>query len=99
MRMVVLDGRESPLLGQGAAVRAAVIAGASAVATDDPSCWAAASSLGVPVAGLDRRGVFPLWQTSPSSDRSSFLSSWADLLRQGRYADEIMQMRATETRS
>lgn len=83
MRVVSMDSKEGPVAGQPASVKAAVIAGATVVATDDPVHWAQASAMGIPVIGLDRKAVFPNWGTPPSRDAQGLADTWAELLRTG----------------
>lgn len=83
LRAVRLDGRGNPLGREPACVRAAAIAGASVVATDDPRHWVQAMAIGIPVAGLDRRGRFPDWGGSPARSDRVFLERWEELLRTG----------------
>lgn len=83
LKLVELAGDESPVAEESRAVRAAVVAGANAVATDDAVAWADACALGVPVVGLDARGRFPLWGSPPAQDEATFLEGWRDLLRRG----------------
>ena len=83
MRTVITDGRKNPLALQPPLVKAAIIAGASVVATDDPVQWAQASALGVPVIGLDRKASFPTWETTPSRGAAGFTAAWIELLARG----------------
>lgn len=83
MRIVMTDGKKNPLFLQPPLVKAAIIAGASVVATDDPVQWAQASALGVPVIGLDRNASFPSWETAPSRGAADFSAAWIELLRRG----------------
>ena len=83
LKMVMLDGDESPVGGADRAVRAAVIAGATAVATDSGVVWSDACALGVPVVGLDRDGRFPGWEESPANAAEPFVEGWKALLRRG----------------
>jgi hypothetical protein len=83
LKMVTLDGDDSPVAGEKRAVRAAVVAGAKAVAADGPVAWADANALGVPAVGLDPKGTFPPWGSPPAGDEESFLEDWRELLRHG----------------
>ena len=83
MKIVTTDGKKNPLSLQPPLVKAAIIAGASVVATDDPVQWAQASALGVPVVGLDRNSSFPSWGTTPSRGAAAFSEAWIELLRRG----------------
>lgn len=83
MRVVPMDSKEGPVAGQPPSVKAAVIAGATVVATDDPVHWAQASAMGVPVIGLDRKSAFPNWGGPPARDAQGLADSWAELLRTG----------------
>ncbi len=83
MRLVLLDGKNSPVAARSPATRAAVLAGASVVATDDPVHWAQASALGVPVIGMDRNATFPVWGKAPSRDAASLAEAWVELIRTG----------------
>lgn len=83
LKMVLMDSEKSPVGGAERGVRAAAVAGASAVVTDSPVVWSDACALGVPVVGLDRRGAFPDWDREPASDEESFVAAWKDLLREG----------------
>jgi hypothetical protein len=83
LRAVRLDGSRNPLEREPACVRAAALAGASVVATDDPLHWVQARAIGIPVAGLDRRGRFPDWGGSPARGDRAFLERWEELLRTG----------------
>jgi len=83
MRVVLMDAKDGPLAGQPSSVKAAVTAGATVVATDDPVQWAQASAMGVPVIGLDRKSAFPNWGTPPARDAQGLADSWAGLLRTG----------------
>lgn len=83
LKMVLMDSEKGPVEGAERGVRAAVVAGASAVVTDSPVVYGDACALGVPVVGLDRRGSFPPWDREPASDEKSFVAAWRDLLREG----------------
>jgi|GEM_PF-694917 len=84
LKVIPASGRESPLASSGRAVQAAIVAGATVVAADAPWLWAEAIALGVPAAGLDRSGSFPLWEgPPPSRNDSDFVASWTEQLRIG----------------
>ena len=83
LKMVLMDSEKSPVGDAERGVRAAVVAGASAVVTDSPVVWTDACALGVPVVGLDRRGAFPAWDREPASEEKGFVAAWRDLLREG----------------
>jgi len=83
LKMVLMDSEKSSVGGAERGVRAAVVAGASAVVTDSPVVWSDACALGVPVVGLDSRGAFPAWDREPASDEKGFVAAWRDLLREG----------------
>lgn len=84
LKLVITDGKSSnippdtdqPLIG-------AIVAGASAVVTTDPELWVHSTALGIPVIGLDRKGIFSGWDDEPSTGETQFLEKWADLIRKG----------------
>jgi hypothetical protein len=83
VRMIVVEGKRSEIPDVTRGVMAAVVGGASAVATTDEWLWLKARALEVPTVGLDRRGVFPDWGVEPAFTDGDFLLQWADLLRRG----------------
>jgi hypothetical protein len=83
IRMVVVEGKRSEIPDVSRGVMAAIVGGASAVATTDPWLWLKARALEVPAVGLDRNARFPGWSGEKATDEDDFLQLWADLLRRG----------------
>ncbi len=84
LKIVVLDGKGSnipPDTSEG--LIAAIVAGASAVATTRRDLWIHARALGVPVIGLDRKKAFSGWGSEPATGDTQFLEQWASLIRVG----------------
>ncbi len=84
LKIVVVDGKNSNIpAGTGAGIIAAMVAGASAVATTSRDLWIHARALGIPVIGLDRKDSFTGWGGDPATGDTQFLEQWASLIRQG----------------
>lgn len=84
LRTVSLAGKTQDFSDLSREVRTAIIAGASAVATDSADLWGDACALGVPVVGLDTSGSFMKWdKCRTSSNTTGFLEAWSALLRTG----------------
>jgi len=85
LRTVSLSGSNSDFKDISRDLRTAIIADASAVATDSPDHWGDACAFGVPVVGLDRSGSFISWTDvdEPSDNESDFVEAWIRLLKKG----------------
>ncbi len=84
LKIVVVDGKSSNVpTDTGEGIIAAMVAGASAVATTSRVLWVHARALGVPVIGLDRKDSFTGWGGDPATGDTQFLEQWASLIRQG----------------
>jgi hypothetical protein len=83
VRMVIVEGKRSEIPEITRGIMAAIVGGASAVATTDPGLWLKAHALKVPVVGLDLNGRFPDWGDKPAADEGGFLAGWTELLRRG----------------
>ncbi len=84
LKIVLVDGNSTnipPETSEG--IKAALVAGASAVATTDRDFWIHARALGTPVIGLDRKGAFNGWGSEPATGDTQFLEQWASLIRRG----------------
>ncbi|MCK5131514.1 MAG: hypothetical protein KAR40_05115 [Candidatus Sabulitectum sp.] len=84
LKIVTLDGKNSnipPETSEG--IIAAMVAGASAVATTRRDLWVHARALGIPVIGLDRKKAFTGWGSEPATGDTQFLEQWATLIRRG----------------
>ena len=84
LKIVIVDGKSSnipPDTSEG--IIAAMVAGASAVATTENDLWIHARALGIPVIGLDRKGSFAGWGGTPATGDTQFLEQWAALIRLG----------------
>lgn len=84
LKIVLVDGNTTnipPETSEG--IRAALVAGASAVATTSRNLWIHARALGIPVIGLDRKGAFSGWGSEPATGDTQFLEQWASLIRLG----------------
>lgn len=84
LRTVCLSGKNTDLSGLDRELKTAIVAGASAVATDNDDLWGDACAFGVPVVGLDRAGDFIKWHgAEASSQEADFVDAWVKLLRKG----------------
>ncbi|PIE51698.1 hypothetical protein CSA37_04870 [Candidatus Fermentibacteria bacterium] len=84
LKIVLADGKASSIPPEtDHSLFAAVVSGASAVVTTDRYLWVHSRALGVPVVGLDRKGVFQGWGGEPAGGESQFLEQWASLIRRG----------------
>ncbi len=84
LRTVSLSGRNSSFNEMERELKTAIIAGASAVATDSDVLWGDACAHGVPVVGLDQSSSFIRWNgIEPSSDENEFADAWIRLLKKG----------------
>jgi uncharacterized protein (UPF0147 family) len=84
LRTVSLSGRHSDLDHLTRELKTAIIADATAVATDSEEIWADACAHGVPVVGLDTSGNFLKWDDKvPASDETGFREAWIRLLKKG----------------
>ena len=84
LKIVIVDGKGSNIpteTSQG--IIAAMVAGASAVATTSRDLWIHSRALGIPVIGLDRRGTFSGWGGEPATGDTQFLEQWSALIRHG----------------
>ncbi len=84
LKIVIVDGKNSsipPETSEG--ILAAMVAGASAVATTGKDLWIHARALGIPVIGLDRKESFTGWGGEPATGDTQFLEQWASLIRLG----------------
>jgi len=84
LKIVAVDGKSTVIPPDtSVGLLAAMVAGASAVATTDRDLWIHARALGIPVIGLDRKGVFSGWGGEPAPGDTKFLEQWATLIRIG----------------
>lgn len=84
LRTVCLSGKNSDLSGLDRELKTAIVAGASAVATDRDDLWGDACAFGVPVVGLDRAGDFIKWHGAEASGQETdFVDAWVKLLKRG----------------
>jgi hypothetical protein len=84
LKIVVSDGKNSNIPPETSiGIKAAMVAGASAVIATERELWIQARALGIPVIGLDRKGSFTGWGGNPATGDTVFLEQWADLIRQG----------------
>lgn len=84
LKLVITDGKTSNIPPDtDNPLMAAIVAGASAVITNDRDLWVHASALRVPVIGLDRKGVFTDWDREAAAGDTQFLEQWAALIRRG----------------
>lgn len=84
LRTVCLSGKNSEFSGLDRELKSAIVAGASAVATDIDHFWGDACAFGVPVLGLDRAGDFIKWHGAEASGREDdFVNAWVKLLKKG----------------
>ncbi len=84
LRTVSLEGKSTDFENLDRETRAAIIAGASAVATDSEDLWSDACALDVPVVAMDTSGTFIKWcNYSTVSNESEFVEAWSQLLRTG----------------
>jgi len=84
LRTVSFSGKKSELADLDREIRTAVVAGASAVATDSDDLWGDACAFDVPVAGLDNSGDFIKWHGMESAQsREGFVQAWVEILKRG----------------
>ncbi|MCD6589150.1 MAG: hypothetical protein J7K88_11430 [Candidatus Fermentibacteraceae bacterium] len=84
LKIVLVDGKSTAIPPEtSVGLLAAMVAGASAVATTDRDLWIHARALGIPVIGLDRKGAFNGWGGEPAPGDTKFLEQWATLIRIG----------------
>ncbi len=84
LKIVVVDGKSSHIPPDtSVGIIAAMVAGASAVATTRRDLWIHARAMGVPVIGLDRKHTFTGWGSEPATGDTQFLEQWATLIRRG----------------
>lgn len=84
LRTVSLSGKSTDFENLEREIRASIIAGASAVATDSEDLWGDACALGVPVIAIDTSDTFIKWNKCfPVSDETEFIEAWSQLLRDG----------------
>ena len=84
LKIVLIDGKGSNIPSDTSeGIIAAIVAGASAVATTRRDLWIHARALGVPVIGLDRKKAFSGWGSEPATGDTQFLEQWATLIRVG----------------
>ncbi len=84
LRTVSLAGKNSDLCDLDRELKTAIVAGASAVATDNDDLWGDACAFDVPVVGLDRLGDFIKWHgVEASRQESDFVEAWVALLKRG----------------
>lgn len=84
LKIVIVDGKASnipPETGNG--MLAAMVGGASAVATTRLDLWIHAKAQGIPVIGIDRKDQFIGWGGEPAQGDTKFLENWANLIRTG----------------
>ncbi len=83
VRILIIDGKRQEIPDVSRGVMAAIVGGATAVATTDPWLWLKGWALEVPTVGFDKRKRFPNWGTEPAATEEQFLEQWAELLRRG----------------
>ena len=84
LRTVSLGGKSTDFENLDRETRAAIIAGASAVATDSEDLWSDACALDVPVVALDTSDTYIKWcNYSTVSNENEFVEAWSQLLRTG----------------
>ncbi len=84
LKIVLVDGKTTVIPPEtSVGLLAAMVAGASAMVTTDRNLWIHARALGIPVIGLDRKGVFSGWGGEPAPGDTMFLEQWATLIRVG----------------
>ncbi len=84
LKTVTLSGKNSDLSNLDRELKTAIVAGAKAVATDNDDLWGDACAFGVPVAGLDKDGVFMKWHgLEASRNQQEFVEAWVEILKKG----------------
>jgi len=84
LKIVLVDGKASNIPSEiSNGMLAAMVGGASVVATTRLDLWIHAKAQGIPVVGIDRKDQFKGWGGDPAKGDTKFLENWANLIRTG----------------